>query len=58
MKKRLNPVSMLLAGLQNIPAYVLGENGPKAFSLSIAPLTADERQILLDGCLINYYKHG
>ena len=44
--------------LESIPAYVLGENGPKAFSLSIAPLTADERQILLDGCLINYYKHG
>ena len=44
--------------LQNIPAYVLGESGPREFRLSIAPLTADERQILLDGCLINYYKHG
>ncbi|WP_394965471.1 hydratase [Candidatus Allofournierella excrementigallinarum] len=44
--------------LENIPAFVLGENGPRAFTLSIAPLTADERQILLDGCLINYYKHG
>ena len=44
--------------LGNIPAFVLGENGPRAFTLSIAPLTADERQILLDGCLINYYKHG
>ena len=44
--------------LESIPAYVLGEKGPTAFTLAIAPLTADERQILLDGCLINYYKHG
>ena len=30
---------------------------PKAFDLYMAPLTADERQILADGCLINFYKH-
>ena len=39
-----------------IPAYVLGDE-PKAFNLSIAPLTDDERQILADGCLINFYRH-
>lgn len=49
------------AALQNgelgrIQAWVLGEK-PVAFTLSIASLTPDERQILLDGCLINYYKH-
>ena len=50
-------VRKALAGdLSDIPAYVLGEDGPRAFSLSIAPLTEDERQILADGCLINYYK--
>ena len=50
-------VRKALAGdLSDIPAYVLGEDGPRAFSLSIAPLTGDERQILADGCLINYYK--
>ena len=42
--------------IQDIPAWVLGSE-PRAFTLHIAPLTADERQILLDGCLINYYKH-
>ena len=46
-----------LAGdLSTIPAYVLGDK-PVAFNLSIAPLTEDERQILVDGCLINFYKH-
>ena len=46
-----------LAGdLSAIPAYVLGSE-PRAFTLSIAALTADERQILADGCLINFYKH-
>ena len=28
----------------------------KPFALYMAPLTADERQILADGCLINFYK--
>lgn len=46
----------LQGDLATIPAYVLGEGGPVAFNLSIAALTDDERQILLDGCLINYYK--
>ena len=46
----------LTGDLAQIPAYVLGDE-PKAFSLSIAPLTDDERQILADGCLINFYKH-
>ena len=41
--------------LQNIPAYVLGEE-VKPFALYMAPLTSDEREILADGCLINYYK--
>ena len=46
----------LKGDLQNIPAYVLGE-AVKPFTLYMAPLTADERQILADGCLINFYKH-
>ena len=41
--------------ISSIPAYVLGDEA-KEFTLSIAALTDDERQILLDGCLINYYK--
>ena len=46
----------LKGDLQNIPAYVLGEE-VKPFALYMAPLTSDEREILADGCLINYYKH-
>ena len=46
----------LKGDLQNIPAYVLGE-AVKPFTLYMAPLTADESQILADGCLINFYKH-
>ena len=42
--------------MQNIPAYVLGDS-VKPFTLYMAPLTSDERQILADGCLINFYKH-
>ena len=50
-------VRAALAGdLSAIPAYVLGSE-PRAFTLSIAALTNDERQILADGCLINFYKH-
>ena len=46
----------LKGDLQNIKAYVLGDTA-KEFSLYMAPLTADERKILADGCLINFYKH-
>ncbi len=52
-----NVREVIKGDLSDIKAYVLGENGPVAFSLSIAPLTADERRILADGCLINFYKH-
>ena len=46
----------LKGDLQDIKAYVLGDTA-KEFSLYMAPLTADERKILADGCLINFYKH-
>ena len=46
----------LKGDLQNIKAYVLGDT-VKEFELYMAPLTTDERQILADGCLINFYKH-
>lgn len=37
-----------------IAAYVLGEN-PCKFKLSLKDLTDDERQIILSGCLMNFY---
>ena len=46
----------LQGDLQDIPAYVLGKDTAKPFTLYMAPLTPDERQILADGCLINFYK--
>lgn len=46
----------LQGNLQHIKAYVLGDT-VREFELYIAPLTADERRILADGCLINFYKH-
>ena len=46
----------LKGDLQNIKAYVLGDT-VKELELYMAPLTTDERQILADGCLINFYKH-
>ncbi len=51
-----NARAVLKGDLQDIKAYVLGDT-PMAFTLYMAPLTADERQILSDGCLINFYKH-
>ena len=46
----------LKGDLQNIKAYVLGDT-VKEFELYMAPLTTDERQILADGCLIDFYNH-
>ena len=46
----------LKGDLIDIKAYVLGDS-VKEFSLYMAPLTADERKILADGCLINFYKN-
>ena len=51
-----NAREALKGDLQSIKAYVLGDT-VKEFELYMAPLTTDERQILADGCLINFYKH-
>ncbi len=42
--------------LEQVPAYVIKDGKAIPFTLSVAALTDDERQILLDGCLINFYK--
>ncbi len=41
--------------IATIKAYVIGDE-VKSFNLTLADLTDDERQIILAGCLINYYK--
>lgn len=38
-----------------IPAYAFTEGGTKKFNLTLGGLTDDEREIILAGCLINYY---
>lgn len=39
-----------------VTAYVVKEDGMHPFELSVDELTNDERDIILKGCLINYYK--
>ncbi len=39
-----------------IKAYVVRKDGLEEFTLKLSELTDNERQIILDGCLINYYK--
>ncbi|MGP1361108.1 MAG: hydratase [Candidatus Fimenecus sp.] len=40
----------------DIKAYVVNEEF-KEFKLSLGDLTNDEREIIIDGCLINYYRN-
>jgi Aconitase A len=40
-----------------VDAYLLGDR-PAKMALALGDLTDDERKILLDGCLINFYKSG
>ncbi len=40
-----------------IDAYVINTDKFEMITVSLGDMTDDERQIILDGCLINYYKH-
>lgn len=42
-------------GKEEIPAKVITKDGVKDITLYIKGLTPDEKQILVDGCLMNYY---
>ena len=44
-------------GKKELQAYVVGDT-LKAFTFALGEMTEDERQIILEGCLINYYKSG
>ena len=49
----------ILAGAEEIDAQVITASGTvKPIHLYFQNLTADERQILADGCLMNYYKNS
>ena len=45
----------ILAGKEEIDDKVITKGGVKDIHLLFQNLTADERQILADGCLMNYY---
>jgi len=47
----------ILNGAEEIDAQVITKAGVKPIHLFFQNLTADERQILADGCLMNYYKN-
>ncbi|MBP3726671.1 MAG: hydratase [Bacteroidaceae bacterium] len=47
----------VLGGKEEIDAKVITANGVKDIHLFFQNLTQDERQILADGCLMNYYKN-
>ena len=43
-------------GKEEIPAKVITKDGIDDITLYIKDLTEDEKEIILDGCLMNYYK--
>ena len=45
----------VMEGKNTVTAYVVGK-GMKEFELQLGNLTADEREIIIQGCLINYYR--
>lgn len=44
----------VLAGADQIPVQVMGKEG-KTYHCNVGTMTAEEKQIVLSGCLINYY---
>ena len=42
-------------GIEEIAAKLISKNGNKEFKLQLKGLSVDERDIILSGCLINYY---
>ena len=49
---------VVLEGTPEFTAYAVKPDGTlKSFTVSLGDLTPDERQIIADGCLINYYRN-
>ena len=48
----------ILEGTPSFPAYVVTPEGVvREVSLSVGELTVPERETLISGCLINYYRN-
>ena len=50
--------TQLLSGAENITAYLISEDANIPLDLSLDELSEKERKILVEGCLINFYKNG
>ena len=48
---------IIRSGGEEAKAYVVNK-GMKEFTVRTAALTEDERRIISDGCLINYYRNN
>ncbi|MDO4734380.1 MAG: hypothetical protein Q4A51_03885, partial [Lachnospiraceae bacterium] len=46
----------LAEGAAEYQAFVISGTGVKEITLNMDPLTDDEKDIILKGCLINYYR--
>ena len=66
-KNKVYPVKRMRKGVReavleakdNFPAYVVKADGTvKEFKVSLGGLTEAERHIIVDGCLINYYRNN
>jgi aconitate hydratase len=43
------------AGAETIPAFIVSDKGKKPIELKLGKLTKEDRDIILAGCLMNYY---
>jgi len=48
----------IASGKKDVEATLIRNNEKNTITLSLDQLTDDEKQIILDGCLINYYGNG
>ncbi|MGL5436665.1 MAG: hydratase [Lachnospiraceae bacterium] len=52
-----NMKALLDGDMKDIPAYILRDGGNKEIQLSISAMTAEEKEIIKAGCLINYNRN-
>ena len=50
-----NARGLVESGAERIPAKIVTDSGVEDISFNMNGLTREEKQILLDGCLMNYY---
>ena len=53
-----NIKQMLLSDNEEIVAYIINDNKKEPIKLKLPNISKDEREILIKGCLINYYREN